>query len=127
MPGQEAQTRACYAATPKLRGVLRQETWLEPGVIPVAYRLQAKLDWRGEPHLGTARIRFEDLEIYPRTSDGASVRAYLAGFDESLTLFGVYRAKVVHGTTAVDVGANLGIHQLGVVALRAIQRVCLLL
>jgi FkbM family methyltransferase len=81
------------------------------GYTYVAYQLQARLANEARA-LGTARIGFEDLEIHARTTDAISSRAYLAGFDESLTLFEAYRQAIPRGTTAVDVGANIGIHSL---------------
>lgn len=81
------------------------------GYIYVVHQLQTKL--RGtKGSLGRTRIGFDDLEIYARATDANSSRVYLGGFDESITLFHVYRKKVAFGTAAVDVGANIGIHTL---------------
>jgi FkbM family methyltransferase len=81
------------------------------GYMYVAYQSQATL--ASETHdLGTASIGFEDLKIHARTTDANSSRDYLAGFDESVTLFEAYRGAIPPGTTAVDVGANIGIHSL---------------
>lgn len=81
------------------------------GYMYVAYQSQATL--ANETHdLGTASIGFEDLKIHARSTDANSSRDYLAGFDESLTLFDAYRCAIPPGTTAVDVGANIGIHSL---------------
>jgi FkbM family methyltransferase len=115
--GRAYASAGCHEAS-----LLRRDAEIAWGFVPgnvarargytyVVYQLQARLA-RGGALLGRARIGFEDLEIWARTTDGTSSRAYLAGFDESLTLFDVYRQKVLRGTTAVDVGANLGIHSL---------------
>jgi FkbM family methyltransferase len=81
------------------------------GYIHVAYQLQEKMvheEWS----LGTVPIGFADLKVYATTSDGSSSRLYLAGFDENLTLFDVYRRAATPATVAVDVGANIGVHSL---------------
>jgi FkbM family methyltransferase len=81
------------------------------GYMYVAYQSQATL--ASETYdLGTASIGFEDLKIQVRTTDTNSSRDYLAGFDESLTLFEAYLRAIPPGTAAVDVGANIGIHSL---------------
>jgi FkbM family methyltransferase len=81
------------------------------GYIYVVHQLQAKL--RGTKWLlGRTRIGFDDLEICARAGDANSSRVYLGGFDESVTLFDVYRKRAVSGTAAIDVGANIGIHTL---------------
>lgn len=81
------------------------------GYTYVAYQLQAKLANKARA-LGTAQIGFEDLEIHARATDADSSRAYLAGFDGSITLFELYRHAIAPGTVAVDAGANIGIHSL---------------
>lgn len=81
------------------------------GYIHVAYRAQTPLAEENHP-LGTALIGFDNLRIEAKATDANSSRAYLAGFDEGLTLFEIYRRAVPAGTTAVDVGANIGIHSL---------------
>src|SRR5262245_50605848 len=81
------------------------------GYTYVAYKLQERLA-KQERALGTAGIGFEDLKIHARVTDADSSRVYLAGFDESLTLFSMYRQAIIPGTTAVDVGANIGVHSL---------------
>ncbi len=81
------------------------------GYTYVAYQLQARLA-NEERSLGAVRIGFEDLEIYARAGDANSSRVYLAGFDESLTLFETYRRLIAFDTAAIDVGANIGIHSL---------------
>lgn len=81
------------------------------GYMYVAYKSQATL--ANEPyHLGAAPIGFEDLRIHAKITDANSSRDYLAGFDESLTVFEIYRRAILPGTIVVDVGANIGIHSL---------------
>jgi FkbM family methyltransferase len=77
----------------------------------VAYQLQPKLAHKALT-LGRAQIGFEDLEIHATATDSHSSRVYLAGFDGSLTLFEAYRHAIPLGTTAVDVGGNIGVHSL---------------
>ncbi len=107
--GPEAALLRSYAAV--AWGLSKGNVAKTRGYMYVAYQSQTTL--ANETHdLGTARIGFEDLKIHARTTDANSSRDYLAGFDESLTLFEVYQRAISPGTTAVDVGANIGIHSL---------------
>lgn len=62
--------------------------------------------------LGTAGIGVGDLRIHCSTGDINSSLVYLIGFSDNLTFFRIYRLFASPGSTAVDVGANLGIHTL---------------
>jgi FkbM family methyltransferase len=81
------------------------------GYIHAAYKSQARLA-KEKSSLGTAYIGFDDLRIEARATDANSSRAYLAGFDEGLMVFDIYRKTILPGTVAVDIGANIGIHSL---------------
>jgi FkbM family methyltransferase len=92
-------------------GLSRGNVAQSRGYMHAVYRSQAAL--AAEAHmLETASIGFQDLRIHTRSTDANSSRDYLAGFDQSLTTFEVYRRLIAPGTAAVDVGANLGIHSL---------------
>ncbi len=79
--------------------------------IRLVNQAQSVLHREGEDSdLGTSPIGFDDLHIHCRSSDANSSVVYLYGFSDNLTHFDLYRDYAHPGTTAIDVGANLGIH-----------------
>ncbi len=72
---------------------------------------QVELFHKGhELNLGESVIGFSDIQISCHSTDANSGVVYLYGFSDNLTYFDLYRQYAGAGTTAIDVGANLGIH-----------------
>jgi FkbM family methyltransferase len=81
--------------------------------IEFVYQAQLELFRHGlDRDLGPSPIGFEDLSLHCRSSDANSSVVHLYGFSDNLTHFTLYKSCVRPGSTAIDVGANLGIHSL---------------
>lgn len=61
---------------------------------------------------GVTSIGFGDLRIEWSSDDANSSEVHLYGFSDNFPWFEVYKKFVRPGTTALDVGANIGIHTL---------------
>src|SRR3954471_15117416 len=117
------EVRSAYTdpSSPKLRN-LRTSAQIAWGLKPgnsmqhrartrVAHKAQLKLE-QGKWQLGQVPVGFEDLVIEARATNQNPSRVYLDGFDESLSVFNIYKQVLRPGAVAIDVGANLGIHSL---------------
>lgn len=93
----------------------RRVPWLYDWFMDCALRAQRGFFQRHpfDPlDLGTVPIGFECLKIRCTTGNANSSSIYLFGVESNQTHFNVYRSFARPGTSAIDVGANLGIHAL---------------
>lgn len=60
--------------------------------------------------LGFNKIGVDDLKIESLTSDANTASVYLFGASDNMRFFKIYKSLLHEGDTAIDVGANVGIH-----------------
>jgi FkbM family methyltransferase len=62
--------------------------------------------------LGAHPIGVGDIRIECFNTDSNTASVYLFGFSDNLPIYDVYRDRILPGSVAVDVGANVGMHTL---------------
>jgi FkbM family methyltransferase len=109
--GQGVEAQRLRRAAQTAWGIIPGNKARAKAYIRVAHDSQAKLR-RSAYTLGTADIGFEGIKVTADPSDENSCRIYIDGFDESVSVFGIYKRVLPSAGVAIDVGANIGIHSL---------------
>jgi FkbM family methyltransferase len=94
---------AADAASRKRAGQLNSDTWLAQTSL---FEQGLKLE------LGVSPIGSGDLQVHCSSGDVIESQIFLRGFYEELTVLQLYPELMLPGSSAIDVGANIGLHTL---------------